>query len=219
MSRTYATEKSFSAEGDTSNPSAGPSYAVGQEIMLSDRSLLRPFHGGLAEAGVVRERFLDSGGVYQYMVHFPGRPSTVLASGSDLQPLLPPFPVIDTSRGPVSSLKTAEAKLIDVSARLRIQVSRGRMPDKDDFADQAALAAGLAKVCELPPAQLLDQLNPRIDKKVRLIERKNASVLAANDIPRPNDGKAASVNRSPRQASRPAPGRKAPGQSKTTSRR
>jgi hypothetical protein len=219
MSDTYATEKSFSAGGATGSASAGPSYAVGEEIKLSDRTLLRPIHGGLAEAGVVRERFLDSGGVYQYMVHFPGQAGTVLAARSDLQPLQRPFPAIDTSRGPVSSLKIAEAKLIEVSARLRIQVSRGCMPDKDDFADQAALAAGLAKVCGLTPGELLEQLNPQIDRKVRLIERKNASALAANDIPKPGDGKATSVNRSTRQTSRPATGRKAPGKSKAAGRR
>jgi hypothetical protein len=183
MSNEYATEKSFTTAGETGNASAGPSYVVGQEIMLSDRTLLRPIHGGLAEAGVVRERFLDSDGAYQYMVHFPGQAGTVLATRSDLQPLRPPFPAIDTSHGPVSWLADAETELVKVSARLHNHVSRGPMLDKDDSADQAALAAGLAKVCGLTPAELLDQLEPQITAKIRRNQRgsKTPSALTTSD--------------------------------------
>jgi hypothetical protein len=91
------------------------------------------------------------------------------------------------------------------------------MLDKDDSADQAALAAGLAKICGLTPAELLDQLEPQITAKIRRNQRgsKIPSALAASDSTQ-RKGRAPAVNKPGRQAPTLAPARRPPGQGRSS---
>jgi hypothetical protein len=177
-----------------SPPAGDPWEGAHAEVQLAPEPARYAQAAGLAQAGFVIDLGAGTSDTDRAcVVHFPGKAGTITVPDDLLTPAAP-FPAVTTSAGVIASIESAEALLIDCTARARVQQEQDKDPDLVLHDDRIKLARALSNMCGMDPQELVRQLEPMIGQQVTNYRqartrhpagRKRASEVAAADIPAP----------------------------------
>lgn len=166
----------------------GSAFAVGQAVQLTDDAAHVAETARLAQAGTVVGIEPAPDGICTYAVHFPGRVGTQRGWTESSLRAAPRFDPVTTSVGEVTSLQEAEELLIERGAEIKLQALSVRQPAEALLGDHYRLTEEVARACGLSGAELLRQIEPQVEEKVRghvtahgLEPPPTAAQLAASD--------------------------------------
>lgn len=147
-----------------------PLFSAGQEVRLICGAAHVMKTVGLSQVGTVVSSERDPspyGGSFLYTVHFPGRLGTQRGwAERDLTPA-PWFRPIATSTRMVTSLQAAEEQLIKLSTEVKLTELSGLQPGDDLLSDQSLLGDALSRTCGLTGTELLRQVEPQVEERIR----------------------------------------------------
>ncbi|MCP2337927.1 hypothetical protein [Actinomadura rupiterrae] len=157
------------------------SWHVGAEVQVARWAQTS---GKPTTPGYVSE--LHPGDAPECTVVFPGVPERRSRIQADHLRSADPFPIVATTRGPISSAASAEAAFVEAAANIRLANARRGTPTPRDLVNHACLAAGLAQWAGINAGRIEAVLAPEIEDAVRALTAPRESVvpapLAANDV-------------------------------------
>lgn len=160
-----------------------PLFSAGQEVRLICGAAHVMKTVGLSQVGTVVSSEPDPspyGGRFLYTVHFPGRLGTQRGWAENDLASAPWFRPVDTSTGMVTSLQTAEEQLIKLGTEVKLGELSGLQPGDDLLSDRSLLGDALSRACGLTGAELLRQVEPQVEERIRSYVTEHGVELSAS---------------------------------------